>query len=76
MNVKYYFRRENGYTETCEFNWLHYHEVRNRDSCISWKECKELFPGHLTPEQADMLIGYWNSDNHVYWWRSEDSLES
>lgn len=78
MEVKYYFVRQDGYTETNQFNWLHYHEVRNLDTVFSWKESKELFPGYLTSDQADKLMKRWNQHDNgvrVYWWRSENSPE-
>lgn len=76
MEVKYYFARQDGYTETNQFNWLHYHEARNLDMVLSWKEAKELFPGYLTSDQADKLMERWNQlSDIVYWWRSENSPE-
>lgn len=76
MKVNYYFVRTDGYTETHPFNWLHYHEARNFDTFLSWKESKEMFPGYLSPEQSDRLISVWNSSGKSkYWWRCEDSPE-
>lgn len=78
MKVKYYFVRHGGYTETKQFNWLHYHEARNLDTFLSWKESTDLFPAYLTPEQADKLMERWNqlgNGVYVYWWRSENSPE-